>query len=182
MYAMYQINVGPEYAVAVSGWGASTWGSGTWGIGATGTDAMRLWSQANFGEDLIYGPRGGGMYYWNASYALTGSTFTVTIATPAVLTLGFNPVNGDVISFTTTGALPTGITPTSRLPQAARPLTRLVPRAVRTRSHRGGYLSRHYLAPQQFQRCRTSSLCLTQAGLCLRLGVMTTARRSKTPC
>ena len=42
VYAMYQINVGPEYAVAVSGWGASTWGSGTWGIGATGTDAMRL--------------------------------------------------------------------------------------------------------------------------------------------
>ena len=38
VYAMYQINVGPEYAVAVSGWGASTWGSGTWGIGATGTD------------------------------------------------------------------------------------------------------------------------------------------------
>ena len=111
VYAMYQINVGPEYAVAVSGWGASTWGSGTWGIGATGTDAMRLWSQANFGEDLIYGPRGGGMYYWNASYALTGSTFTVTIATPAVLTLGFNPVNGDAISFTTTGALPTGILP-----------------------------------------------------------------------
>ena len=111
VYAMYQINTGPEYVVAVSGWGASTWGSGSWGIGATGTDAMRLWSQANFGEDLIYGPRGGGMYYWNATYATAGTSFSVTIASPAVLTLGFTATNGDALVFTTTGALPTGITP-----------------------------------------------------------------------
>jgi hypothetical protein len=26
-----------------------------------------LWSQGNFGEDLVFGPRGGGMYYWDAS-------------------------------------------------------------------------------------------------------------------
>ena len=26
---------------------------------------MRLWSQSNFGEDLIFGPRGGAIYYWD---------------------------------------------------------------------------------------------------------------------
>ena len=26
-----------------------------------------MWSQANYGEDLIIGPRGGEMYYWDTS-------------------------------------------------------------------------------------------------------------------
>jgi hypothetical protein len=33
---------------------------------------MRLWSQSNFGEDLIFAPRGGGLFYWDA----TGGTTT----------------------------------------------------------------------------------------------------------
>ncbi len=69
--AAYQINTGPAFAVPVSGWGAGTWGSGTWGIGTTNFDPLRLWSQLNFGEDLIFGPRGGGMYYWDATTGLT---------------------------------------------------------------------------------------------------------------
>jgi len=69
--AAYQINTGPAFAVPVSGWGAGTWGSGTWGVGTTNFDSLRLWSQLNFGEDLIFGPRGGGMYYWDATTGLT---------------------------------------------------------------------------------------------------------------
>ena len=65
--AAYQINTGPEVAVPVTGWGAGAWGSGTWGVGATNFDPLRLWSQINFGEDLIFGPRGGGIYYWDAT-------------------------------------------------------------------------------------------------------------------
>jgi hypothetical protein len=30
-----------------------------------------LWSQANFGEDLIFGPRKGGIYYWDATTGLS---------------------------------------------------------------------------------------------------------------
>jgi hypothetical protein len=30
-----------------------------------------LWSQANFGEDLIFGPRKGSIYYWDATTGLT---------------------------------------------------------------------------------------------------------------
>lgn len=68
--AAYQINVGPGFTIPLTGWGSSSWGSGTWGVGTASADALRVWSQANFGEDLIFGPRGGGIYYWDASSGL----------------------------------------------------------------------------------------------------------------
>lgn len=107
--AVYQIGVGPAYAVSLVGWGASTWGAGAWGIGDTSTDAIRLWSQNNFGEDLIFGPRGGPIYYWDATTGLLGTTFTVTIASPGVVSTSISLVNGTVISLETDGALPTGL-------------------------------------------------------------------------
>lgn len=69
----YQISPGPEFSEPVSGWGAATWSEGTWGFGgsdATDLEAIRIWSQANFGEDLVFGPRGGALYYWDASAGL----------------------------------------------------------------------------------------------------------------
>jgi hypothetical protein len=76
--AAYQINVGPAFVVPLVGWGASSWGSGTWGIGATSTDSIRIWSQANFGEDLIFGPRDGGIYIWDATNGLTTRAIALT--------------------------------------------------------------------------------------------------------
>jgi hypothetical protein len=76
--AAYQITTGPEVQVAVSGWGSGSWGGGSWGGTTAGTDVLRLWSQANFGEDLIINPRLGGLYYWDTS-AGTG-TRAVNIA------------------------------------------------------------------------------------------------------
>ena len=107
--AAYQIDTGEAYAVGVVGWGAGGWGSGTWGIGTESTQTFRQWSQSNFGEDLIFGPRGGGIYYWDASFGLTGNTFTVTIATPAILSTSITLTNGMVLVLTTDGALPTGL-------------------------------------------------------------------------
>jgi hypothetical protein len=71
--AAYQINVGPATVVPLTGWGAGTWGTGPWSIGTPSTTQsdLRLWSQANFGEDLIFGPRKGGIYYWDATTGLT---------------------------------------------------------------------------------------------------------------
>jgi hypothetical protein len=69
--AAYQINVGTAFAIPLVGWGASSWGSGTWGVGSVSTNSIRLWSQSNFGEDLIFGPRGGAIYYWDATSGLT---------------------------------------------------------------------------------------------------------------
>ena len=69
--ATYQINTGPEYTVPVVGWGAGLWGYGGWGVGTPTTDALRLWSQSNFGQNLIFGPRGGAIYYWDATTGVT---------------------------------------------------------------------------------------------------------------
>ena len=77
--AKYQINVGPEFVVPLVGWGAGGWNEGTWGNGSTSTDSLRLWSQSNFGEDLVFGARGNGVYYWDASGGL--ETRAVSIST-----------------------------------------------------------------------------------------------------
>ena len=68
--AAYQLNVGPAVVVPNVGWGAGPWGSGPWGSGTTNYNSLQLWSQSNFGENLVYGPRGGGMYYWVAASGL----------------------------------------------------------------------------------------------------------------
>ena len=65
--AAYQINVGAAYAIPMTGWGAGTWGGGVWGTGLVSAESIRLWSQQNFGEDLIFGPRNGPIYYWDAT-------------------------------------------------------------------------------------------------------------------
>jgi len=65
--AAYQVNTGNEIAVPFTGWSAGSWGSGTWGVGGTTDAPIRLWSQANFGEDLFFTYRGGALFYWDAS-------------------------------------------------------------------------------------------------------------------
>ena len=69
--ATYQINTGSEIAVPFTGWSAGTWGSNTWGNSGTTLSPIRLWSQANFGEDLFFTYRGGSLFYWDASNELT---------------------------------------------------------------------------------------------------------------
>ena len=111
VYAVYQINTGPSFAVPLSGWGASTWGSGAWGIGSASTDALRVWNEVNWGQNLLYGPRGGPLYYWDAAIGVGDTQVTITIASPGVVTSVVNLVDGTPITFTTTGALPTGLLP-----------------------------------------------------------------------
>ena len=65
--AAYQVNIGPAVVAPLTGWGAGAWGTGAWGIGSSSADSLRIWSQSNFGEDLVFAPRGGGLYYWDAS-------------------------------------------------------------------------------------------------------------------
>jgi hypothetical protein len=103
----YEVNTGPAYQVPLVGWGAGPWGAGTWGNGQTTSTALQLWSQQNFGEDLIYGPRGQGIYYWSANVGYSPIQITISIAAPGQITLpaGFSFPDGTTISFTSTGAL-----------------------------------------------------------------------------
>lgn len=111
VYAVYQINTGPSSTAPLTGWGASTWGSGTWGFGSTSTDALRIWNQLNWGQDLVYGPRGSPLYYWSASIGVSNSVVSMTIASPCVVTAVINLADNTPITFSTTGALPTGLLP-----------------------------------------------------------------------
>ena len=110
VYAVYQVNTGPSYSTPLTGWGSGTWGSGVWGTSASATDALRIWNQQNFGQDLIYGPRGAPLYYWSATIGLIPSSVTMTIATPCVVTSVLSLPDGTPIQFQTTGALPIGLT------------------------------------------------------------------------
>jgi len=70
-------NITVEYLVPVglvvftlgNGWGAAPWGFYGWGNAAPQTvgSQLRLWSADNYGEDLIFAPRGGQIYYWDAA-------------------------------------------------------------------------------------------------------------------
>jgi len=115
VYAVYQVTTGSATYIPQVGWGAGPWGTGPWGIGNTdvisANSGIRIWNQINWGEDLIYGPRGGPMYYWNAAIGYTNSTVTMTIASPCVVTTGATLPNNTALTLTTTGALPTGLIP-----------------------------------------------------------------------
>ena len=116
--AAYQINAGPSFAVPLTGWGAGTWGSGAWGTGNATNTNLQLWSQINYGEDLVFGARGGGIYYWDATGGLTtrgvllsslGGTVSFTNASPTVVTSTILYTEGAALKFSG-GSLPTGIT------------------------------------------------------------------------
>ena len=116
--AAYQLNAGPSFAVPLTGWGAGTWGSGAWGTGNATNTNLQLWSQINYGEDLVFGPRGGGIYYWDATSGLTtrgvllsslGGTVSFTNASPTVVTSTILYTEGAALKFSG-GSLPTGIT------------------------------------------------------------------------
>lgn len=107
----YQVNTGTAFQIPLTGWGAGYWGEGTWGFGGSTETAIQLWNQTNFGQDLLYGPRGGGLYYWYANTGVSPIQVTISVASPGVITLpgGTSIPDGTALTFTTTGALPTGL-------------------------------------------------------------------------
>ena len=94
----YQISIGGEIFTVGVGWGAGGWGGdslGTltgWGEAAPaglGVDIqMRLWSQANYGQDLIINPRGGALYLWkvNASPTIYDRAVLLSSTSPSPYT------------------------------------------------------------------------------------------------
>ena len=117
--AAYQISVGPAIPVPLTGWGAGTWGQTgtTWGNGGTSTSSIRLWNQINYGQDLVYGPRTGGIYYWTANNGVNtrgvllnslGGTVSFTNASPTLVTSTVLYTEGAAIQFSG-ASLPSGV-------------------------------------------------------------------------
>jgi hypothetical protein len=119
--AAYQVNTGPAFQTPFNGWGAGTWGGGSWGNGQAVKNNLQIWNAYNFGQNLLFGPRGSGLYYWTAptlsargvALNTTGGTVTITNSSstgaPALITSTVNLPNNSSIQLGTTGALPTGL-------------------------------------------------------------------------
>jgi hypothetical protein len=97
--AKYQVNIGPEKQIPERGFESNSFNEGDWNGDGDGSENLRVWNQANFGEDLVVGPRGGELYYWDTSAAtLDGTAFTGTRVVPlknvnngAAVSLASNP-------------------------------------------------------------------------------------------
>ena len=66
-----------------TGWGSGTWGRGSWGSSyAVGIgQQLRLWSNDNYGSDLVIAPRGGPIFYWKDSLGVsTRAAYLSTLA------------------------------------------------------------------------------------------------------
>lgn len=114
----YEINVGLDLFVKGTGWGADTWGSSTFGSVSpiSASSQLRLWSQDNFGDDLLGNIRGGGIYYWDESAggtqraiplsSLSGASNTPTLALQVlvsdvdrhVICFGSNIIGGSIVN------------------------------------------------------------------------------------
>jgi hypothetical protein len=71
--ASYEVPAGLNTFVYGTGWGAGPYSRSTWGSGYTSggvAQQLRLWSNDNYGQDLVIAPRGGNIYYWTASSGL----------------------------------------------------------------------------------------------------------------
>ena len=73
--AAYQITTGADIATVSVGWGSGGWGGINPGYTSTGwgspspaglgfSNQLRLWSESNYGQDFVFNPRGGAIYYW----------------------------------------------------------------------------------------------------------------------
>ena len=76
----YQINTGLNNFLEGTGWGAGSWGMSAWGSASSISAAgqLRLFSQDNFGEDLLFNARGGGIFFWDESSGTGARAVNIT--------------------------------------------------------------------------------------------------------
>lgn len=69
--AQYYLPIGLADFTTSIGWGSGGWGVGGWGEStSTGFgNQIRLWSVANFGQNLVLNPRGDAIYYYDTTTA-----------------------------------------------------------------------------------------------------------------
>lgn len=95
----YQISTGSDIYTTGVGWGAGGWGGVTTGFTSTGWGSaspagvgvgvqLRLWSQDNYGQDLVINPRGGALYLWkvNANPSIYDRAVLLSSTSPAPYT------------------------------------------------------------------------------------------------
>lgn len=111
--AAYQVNTGLDVYVVGLGWGADPWASNGWGdpalIGIG--QQLRLWSAINYGEDLVLAPRGGSIFYWDATLGLTQRAVYLSSLASGATVPGTSYTYQDFVPHTTNEVV---VTPTER--------------------------------------------------------------------
>lgn len=75
--AAIEINAGNATFSLGLGWGGGPWGFGGWGVGSAISAQIRLWSQDNDNENLLFNPRSGPIYYWDKDTAFWSRAITL---------------------------------------------------------------------------------------------------------
>ncbi len=107
------LSVGSNSFLQGTGWGASDWGglidNTAWGSTASldYKNQLRLWSEDNFGDDLLINPRGGPIYYWKKSTGTSErakliSTQSQTLFPISQTEIGSTTLNGALTRVATT--------------------------------------------------------------------------------
>jgi hypothetical protein len=71
--AKFQVSIGFSINITGGGWGTGFWSRFAWGDplpSSVSGISMRIWSVDNFGEDLVFCPRDGNLFYWDATNGL----------------------------------------------------------------------------------------------------------------
>ena len=108
----YELPVGLTIYSIGTGWGAGPWSRGTWGSSYSSGigQQLRLWTNDNFGQDLVIAPRGGGIYYWQDANGV--GTRAVSLSSLAnstastIQTVSFASGAGSVVVSSPTGIYP----------------------------------------------------------------------------
>jgi len=98
----YEYPVGLDVFSIGTGWGAGPWSRGTWGSGYSAGigEQLRLWSNDNYGADLVIAPRGGPIFYWadstgvstRAQYLSNLANTTTALTDNATFTTGVTSI------------------------------------------------------------------------------------------
>ena len=78
--AQYEYPSGLNVYTIGTGWGAGPWGRSTWGSGyplGIGQQ-LRLWSNDNFGANLVIAPRGGPIFYWQDDLSVSSRAQSIS--------------------------------------------------------------------------------------------------------
>jgi hypothetical protein len=98
----YYYPAGLDVYIIGNGWGAGPWSRGTWGsaydVGIG--QQLRLWTNDNYGTDLVLAPRGGPIFYWqdssgvstNAKYLSAIANTTTAFTSTATFTNGVSNI------------------------------------------------------------------------------------------
>ena len=97
-----------------TGWGAGPWGRGTWGSSYSSGigQQLRLWSNDNFGADLVIAPRGGPIFYWKDSTGVsTRAQYLSSLANAATAVTDSATFGSGVTSITVSATAANNIYP-----------------------------------------------------------------------